>query len=136
MTFQPAAGVATRTQRPRESFGDPARGDASWFTQFSADITPTRDMSAGLMEIPPRGGRLDPHRRRQAEIYFVHSGAGVLTVDGVDHALVTGCAADIRGDAEHAPGNDGDEVLRIFYVFPADRFAEIEYRFGEATHKL
>jgi len=52
-------------------------------------------MSAGVMEIPPNGGVLKPHRRRQAEIYFVHEGTGSLTVNGVATTNSIGTAAFI-----------------------------------------
>jgi hypothetical protein len=38
-------------------------------------------------------------------------------------------AAFIPGDAEHSLRNDSIGLLRIFYVFPTDRFAEVVYRF-------
>lgn len=40
-----------------------------------------------------------------------------------------GCAAFIPGDAEHGIRNVAETVLKIFYVFPADRFSEVIYRF-------
>jgi len=62
---------------------------------LSSDVTPTTAMSAGVMEIPPNGGVLKPHRRRQAEIYFVHEGTGSLTVNGVATTNSIGTAAFI-----------------------------------------
>jgi len=122
--------VATCADRQRESFDDPTRGDASWFTLFSGDRTPTATMSAGLMEIPA-GGMLKPHRHLQPEIYFVHEGTGVLDVGGSETGLTAGMAAFIPGDAEHSVRNESTAVLRIFYVFPTDRFSDVEYRFPE-----
>jgi quercetin dioxygenase-like cupin family protein len=135
MTLEPTAVVASRADHTRESFDDRERGDASWFTLFSADRTPTSAMSAGLMEVPP-GGVLKAHRHQQAEIYFVHEGTGVLTVNSVETRLVTGAAAFIPGDAEHSVRNDAKSVLRIFYVFPTDRFSDVTYHFpGLAASK-
>ena len=123
--------VASASQRQRESWEDFSRGNASWFTLFSGDVTPTRAMSAGIMEIPPNGGVLKPHRHAQAEIYFVHEGTGVLTVNGEATTIGTGMAAFIPGDAEHSLRNDSPAVLKIFYVFPTDCFADVVYRFPE-----
>jgi mannose-6-phosphate isomerase-like protein (cupin superfamily) len=129
MNIKPIAVIASASQRDREGWNDATRGNASWFTLFSGDRTPTASMSAGIMEIPPNRGVLAPHRHQQAEIYFVSEGAGLLTIDGVETKITPGTAAFIPGDAEHALRNDGAETLRIFYVFPTDRFADVVYRF-------
>ena len=121
--------VATAADRVREGWDDTTRGDASWFTLFSSDMTPTNSMCAGIMEITPRGGQLKPHRHQQAELYFVIEGTGHLTVDTVETVIGPGSAAFIPGDAEHAVRNEADTVLKIFYVFPTDRFADVVYRF-------
>ena len=124
--------ILSAADRPSEGWDDPRRGNASWRTLFSADATPTGEMTAGLMEIPANGGVLRPHRHRQAEIYFVHEGAGVLTVDGVETALAAGMAAFIPGDAEHSLRNDAASALKIFYVFATGRFTDVDYRFPPA----
>jgi mannose-6-phosphate isomerase-like protein (cupin superfamily) len=123
--------VASAANREREAFTDPRRGDASWFTFFSGDRTPTSGMSAGVMELAPHGGILQPHRHAQAEIYFVAEGEGVLTVDGVTTRIAQGTSVFIPGDAEHAIRNEGGATLKIFYVFATDRFADVAYRFTE-----
>jgi len=129
MADKTTAIIVNAAGRDRESWDDATRGSASWFTLFSGDITPTASMSAGITEISPDGGILEPHRHAQAEIYFVVSGTGRLTVDGVETTIVDGTAAFIPGDAEHSVRNDDGTVLRIFYVFPTDSFADVVYRF-------
>jgi mannose-6-phosphate isomerase-like protein (cupin superfamily) len=129
MSTRSTAVIAAASGRQREGWDDPGRGNATWFTLFSSDRTPTTAMSAGLMDIPPNGGGLEPHRHQQAEIYFVHEGTGLLTVDGVETQLTTGMSAFIPGDAEHSLRNHAPSVLKIFYVFPADSFADVIYRF-------
>ncbi len=130
MTLAQRPVITSATERPSESWEDASRGTASWFTFFSSDMTPTSAMCAGMMELQPNGGTLQPHRHSQAEIYFVAGGTGILTIDGVETTLTTGNAAFIPGDAEHALRNEQDAVLKIFYVFPASSFAEIVYRFS------
>ena len=98
-------------------------------TFFSAEATPTSAMSAGLMELAPGDVGLRPHRHAQPEIYYVVSGAGVVTIDGRDAEARPGAAIFIPGDAEHAVRNTGEDALRIFYVFPTDRFSDVVYRF-------
>jgi mannose-6-phosphate isomerase-like protein (cupin superfamily) len=124
-----AVTIASTADRDREAWQDATRGNVSWFTLFSGDITPTSAMSAGIMDVPPDGGVLEPHRHEQAEIYFVVEGTGVLTIDGVATTIIPGTAAFIPGDAEHSVRNESTGLLRIFYVFPTDSFAEIVYRF-------
>ncbi len=129
MSEDAKAVVVSQADRRRERFDRPERGEASWFTLLSGDIAPTRGLSAGLMELAP-DGTLAPHRHAQAEIYFIHEGAGLLTVDGVTTAVGVGMTAYIPGDAEHSLRNDSDRTLKIFYVFPTDRFADVVYRFS------
>ncbi len=126
-----SAVIARAADRDREGWDDAARGTASWFTLFSSDITPTTAMSAGIMELPPHGGILEPHRHPQAEIYFVAEGEGLLTVEGVETRIASGTAVFIPGDAEHSVRNDATVTLKIFYVFPTDSFAEVVYSFRE-----
>jgi len=121
--------IVTEAERVRESFADPSRGDASWVTFFSAEATPTSAMSAGLMELAPGGPGLRPHRHAQPEVYFIASGSGVVTIDGVEAEARAGMAIFIPGDAEHAVRNTGKDALRVFYVFPTDSFREVVYRF-------
>jgi mannose-6-phosphate isomerase-like protein (cupin superfamily) len=129
MSMQPTGVIASTAEREREAWDDGARGNASRFTLFSSDITPTTAMSAGIMELPPNGGTLEPHRHEQAEIYFVAEGTGVLTIDGVQTTLTQGIAAFIAGNAEHSVRNESADTLKIFYVFPTECFADIVYRF-------
>jgi len=129
MSLDCQAVIASADDRQREGWSDTERGNASWFTLFSSDMTPTAAMSAGIMEIPPNGGILEPHRHSQAEIYFVQEGTGLLTIDGVQTTITMGTAAFIPGDAEHSVSNHSAALLRIFYVFPTDSFTDVAYRF-------
>jgi mannose-6-phosphate isomerase-like protein (cupin superfamily) len=129
MSLDCKAVVASADERQREGWTDSERGNASWFTLFSSDMTPTHSMSAGIMEVPPNGGILKPHRHRQAEIYFVQEGEGSLTVNGVETTIGVGTAAFIPGDAKHSVSNHSATLLKIFYVFPTDSFSDVVYRF-------
>ncbi len=128
MSGKTEAVAVTTADRRRLQWDEPERGDVTWFTFFSADVTPTAGMSAGLAEFGPNGG-LAPHRHTQAEIYFVQEGFGVLTIDGVETQLRPGMSVFIPGDAEHSVKNPRSETLKIFYVFPTDRFSDVVYRF-------
>jgi mannose-6-phosphate isomerase-like protein (cupin superfamily) len=128
MSGKTEAVVVTAADRKRLQWDDPERGDVTWFSFFSAELTPTAGLCAGLAEFG-RNGSLAPHRRPQAEIYFVQQGSGALTVDGVETALKPGMSVYIPGDAEHSVRNLSNETLKIFYVFPTDRSSDVIYRF-------
>jgi quercetin dioxygenase-like cupin family protein len=130
MSAKTSPVIANPAGRDRESFDNPAHGNLTWFTLFSSDRTPTAEMSAGITEVPS-GGFLKAHRHTQAEIYFVHEGSGVLTIDGVASQLSAGMSVFIPGDAEHSVRNDSAAPLKIFYVFPTDSFADVVYRFSQ-----
>ena len=126
-------GVIVTTQdRSRESFDALAPGKVSWFTLISGDLTTSDRMSAGIMELEPGGTGLRPHRHNPPEIYHVIAGAGVLTIEHVDTVVGVGSTAFIPRDAEHSLRNTGEGLLRIFYVFPTDSFAEVVYRYSSA----
>ncbi len=71
------------------------RGDATWVTLFSGDITPTGSLSAGIMELRPDGEGLKLHSHAQPEIYYVAEGTGALMIDGIETVVSAGCAAFI-----------------------------------------
>ena len=107
MSAKTAPVIANPAGRDRESFANPEHGNLTWFTLFSGDITPTAEMSAGITEVPPNGGFLKAHRHAQAEIYFVHEGVGVLTIDDL-----------LKGRSEQAHREqDRERVLRLRWPF-------------------
>lgn len=106
---------------------DPAFGTVRWRTLFCADKTQTQGMVLGVAEFGPQG-TLMPHRHGAAEIYFGLTGEGTVTIEGTAHRLAPGVALYIPGEALHDT-LAGPEGLRFLYVFPRDRFSEIDYRF-------
>lgn len=120
--------VANADHAPLEGGVDPTFGSVQWRTLFCADKTATSGMVMGVAEFVP-GGTLCPHRHGPAEIYFCLSGGGEVTIDGVAHELNPGTALFIPEEAEHGTVA-GPEGLRFLYVFPRDRFAEVDYRFS------
>ena len=126
--------VANADHAPLEGGTDPNFGTVMWRTLFCADRTATSGMVAGVAEFGP-GGTLNPHRHGPAEIYFGLSGGGIVTIDGIPHEIGAGTALFIPAEAEHGTVA-GPEGLRFFYVFPRDRFSDVDYRFsapGEQT---
>lgn len=111
-----------------EGGDDPAFGSVRWRTLFCADCTATTGVVLGVAEFTP-GGTLLPHRHAPAEVYFGLSGGATVTVDGVPQPMGPGTALFIPGEAEHGTvaGPDG---FRLLYVFPLDRFSQVDYRFS------
>ncbi|MCT4554100.1 MAG: cupin domain-containing protein [Pelagimonas sp.] len=122
--------VANADHTPLEGGEDPAFGTVRWRTLFCADKTETAGMVMGVAEFGPEG-TLKPHRHGPAEIYFGLEGSGTVTIDGVPHEAGPGIALFIPAEAEHGivAGKDG---FRMLYVFPNDRFSEVDYRFTGA----
>jgi len=124
--------VTNAGEREREGWDNPERGKVSWYTLVSGDITPTSALSCGIAEFEPRKGVLKPHRHDPAELYHILEGQGILTLEGKERTVKAGDTVFIPGNAEHGIRNEGDAVLRLFYVFPQDRFSDVVYRFPEA----
>lgn len=120
--------IANADHAPLEGGEDPAFGTVRWRTLFDGDRTATASMVLGVAEFGPEGTLL-PHRHGPSEIYFGLAGSGTVTIDGVAHDIAPGVALYIPADAEHDTVA-GAEGLRFLYVFPRDRFAEVDYRFS------
>jgi quercetin dioxygenase-like cupin family protein len=119
----------------RDGWDDPVKGRIGWRTLFSADLTPTHGLTAGIAKLEP-GGWLGLHRHSPAEIYYVLEGRGIVTIEGREHEVHVGAAVFIPADAEHGIRNEHEEPLRFLYAFPVDSFGEVEYRFsGSRTSK-
>lgn len=105
------------------------RGRLTFRTIFSADSTATDAFVTGVAELA-EDGYLALHRHEQAETYYVLSGTGVVTLDGIEYPVHPGSNVFIPGSSEHGIANTGTQTLRFFYVLAADAFAEIEYVFS------
>lgn len=112
-----------------ETWDDPVRGKVSFRVLFSQDRTPTAALYTGLTELAP-GGWLGRHRHTATEVYHLVEGAGVVTLDRVDHPVTAGSAVFIPGGTEHGIRNTGDGPLRFVYAFPTDSFDDVQYRFS------
>ena len=83
-------------------------------------------LSLGFAEIAP-GGNLTLHYHSPAEIYVVTGGNGMLNKSGELEEIKKGDVVYIAGNAEHALKNTGKETLEFYWIFPTDRFSEVEY---------
>jgi quercetin dioxygenase-like cupin family protein len=110
-----------------ETWSD-ARGRLAFQTLVSGDVTPSDGLVAGVSWLEP-GGELAAHSHAPPEIYHVLEGSALVTIDGVERKVSAGATVFIPGDAVHSVRNPFDQAFKVFYVFPADRFDQIEYKF-------
>ena len=116
---------------PLESWSEASRDRVVWRTLLSGDRTPTGGLTMGVAELPPGGDApLVTHRHAQVEAYYVLEGEGVVSIDGVEHPLRAGSVAFLPGGSDHGAVNTGRVPMRLLYVFAADSFDEVEYRFS------
>jgi quercetin dioxygenase-like cupin family protein len=113
-----------------ESWNDETRDLVRWRTLFSGDRTPTSSLTMGVAELPPgESTQIHTHRHAQVEAYYILCGEGIVSISGVNYPVRTGSAVFLPGDAEHGTINTGTETLRLLYVFAADSFDRVAYRF-------
>ncbi|KAL6233854.1 RmlC-like cupin domain-containing protein [Aspergillus navahoensis] len=122
---------------PAESFhaSNNNTNNLNWRTLLSTSpphLTPSSNMCAGLARCPPQTGKLALHRHAQAEIYYITSGRGIVSIEGTEHEVSAGSVLFIPENAEHGVVNRGGEALEWFYVFPTAGFADVVYRFSGA----
>lgn len=106
------------------------RGLVYWRTLVSGGITQSEALTLGIAKIPP-GEALNEHRHRQAEIYLVLEGSGLVRIDSASRPVEAGTAIFILGDALHSCENTGASELRIAYVLAADSFDDVDYVFED-----
>ena len=97
-----------------------------WKFLIDADFTGSPGLSLGVAEIEP-GGDLILHYHSPAEIYVITDGKGILNKSGKLEEIKKGDVVYIAGNAKHALKNDGEETLKFYWIFPTDRFSEVEY---------
>ncbi|WP_158817967.1 cupin domain-containing protein [Methylocapsa sp. S129] len=118
----------TRVEDVKPAAWNDQRGRLSFHTLISGESTPSDGLVAGVAIVEP-GGALALHSHAQPEIYFVLEGAAIVTIEGVERTVSPGAAVFIPGAARHSVRNAFDKTFRFFYVFPADRFDQIQYNF-------
>ncbi|MDG5767588.1 cupin domain-containing protein [Balneolales bacterium ANBcel1] len=123
-----AQPVITQEGLYTNGWNDEIHGEVYWRTLFSAGRSPTKNLTAGMAEIPP-GREFKAHRHKQTEIYHITGGNGEITIDGFVQKVAPGCAVYIPGNAVHCLKNTGTEPLRFFYTFAADSIEEVKYHF-------
>ena len=97
-----------------------------WKFLIDSDFDSSSGLSLGFAEIEP-GGNLTLHYHSPAEIYVVTNGTGILNKSGELETIKKGDVVYIGGSAKHALKNTGNETLKFYWIFPTDRFSDVEY---------
>jgi len=83
-------------------------------------------VSRGFAEVLP-GGNLTLHHHAPDEIYVVTQGSATLNKSGELEEIKKGDVVYIQGNAPHALKNDSNETFGFYWIFPTDRFKDVEY---------
>ena len=97
-----------------------------WKFLIDADFSGSSGLSLGFAEIAP-GGDLTLHYHSPAEIYVITDGAGILNKSGNLEEIKKGDVVYIEGNTKHGLKNNGKETLKFYWIFPTNRFSEVEY---------
>ncbi|MBP6851263.1 MAG: cupin domain-containing protein [Rhodoferax sp.] len=104
------------------------RGKAQWKELLGRGSGCQNDMTVGVVRLKT-GESLEPHRHAQPETYYVLSGRGTVTIEGVVYNVDPGRLLFIPGNAEHQINNVDEEDLMILYAFAISDFSKIQYHF-------
>jgi mannose-6-phosphate isomerase-like protein (cupin superfamily) len=97
-----------------------------WRVLVSRELTPSRGLAMGTMEVPP-GAELAPHHHHPLETYYIAGGSAEV-YDGERWVPVEkGHVAYWPEDHPHGIRNRGEGVCTVVWTFPTDSYYEIEY---------
>ena len=97
-----------------------------WKLLIDKDLNGSTGLSLGYAEMAP-GGDLTLHYHSPDEIYVITNGVGILNKSGKLETIKKGDVVYIGKNEKHALKNDGKETLKFYWIFPTDRFSEVEY---------
>ena len=97
-----------------------------WKFLIDKDFDGSSGLSLGYAEIAP-GGDLTLHYHSPDEIYVITNGEGILNKSGDLQKIKKGDVVYIGGNEKHALKNEGKETLQFYWIFPTDRFLEVNY---------
>ena len=97
-----------------------------WKFLIDADFTKSSGLSLGTAEIAP-GGDLILHYHSPSEIYVITDGTGTLNKSGELEEIKKGDVVYIAENEKHGLKNNGKETLKFYWIFPTDRFSDVEY---------
>ncbi|MEM7058657.1 MAG: cupin domain-containing protein [Pseudomonadota bacterium] len=108
----------------------PGPSDIRWKTFTGGDDSPTKDITFGICEVPP-GGRLRPHHHAESEVYYIIGGTGEVLLDNDVVKVAPGSVLFVPADLVHGIRNRGTETLSMLWIFPVNRWTDVEYHGAE-----
>ena len=130
MASSPQVQIRRACDATEQSWSSPQRGAVNWWELFGGDVTPTGDLTLGIAEIPPHSPiPTRGHTHDAVEVYVIMAGRGSVYVDGIFYPVNDGDAVWIPEHAEHFVRNDGDQAVRLLYIFARDKFSDVHYCF-------
>ena len=105
-----------------------AQGKFRW--KYIADSTQieSHGLSCGLLVLPP-GEELPLHHHSPQEIYIIRRGEGLLLSSLNTRKVCKDSFVYIPQNFEHGLKNTGKKDLELLWIFPTDRWEEVEYIF-------
>jgi mannose-6-phosphate isomerase-like protein (cupin superfamily) len=80
------------------------------------DISGTKAVAFGEFILPPKAAQPKAKAFPDTEkVFYVLSGRGKLSIDGVDHEIEQGMALYVAPDEAHAFANTGNDELRLLW---------------------
>ncbi len=114
-----------------DGWDDLTRGRVMWHTLLCGDRVSTNSLVCGIAYFPPHGS-LAPHSHAQAELYYGLDGEATVRLGDRMVALTRGATLFVPGGMVHGV-EAGACGLTVLYVFAADRFSDVVYRFVDAA---
>ncbi len=106
------------------------RGGLKYRLVVDADHGPSSGLTQGLFYL--YGSHTESmHRHGVTETVHVIEGTGTVTIEDRDIAIKTGDTLFIPAGQRH--GFEADDDMTLFFTFPVDRFADVDYDYdGDA----
>jgi putative monooxygenase len=99
---------------PRRSL-EPGRGEAVRLIDSGIGVD---SLDVHMNVLQPKGPRGRTHRHSKSDnVYIVKSGEGLLTIEGQNHAIVTGDVVFIPAGVRHSLSNVSDRELVIYEIY-------------------
>lgn len=125
--------IVREADEPWQEWTDPAiraKSPIRWKLLVGGERIASRGLVVGTAELPV-GARLIRHHHAPPEAYYFLEGRGQMEVSGEVTEVGPSSAVYIPADASHALFNTGTALLRFVWIFPANRFDEIQYIYDE-----
>ncbi len=97
-----------------------------WKTLIGDEESNTQGLTYGIMEMP-QGTFVHAHFHADNEIFHILQGEGVVLINKDVIEVEPGSIFYIPGNTVHGIRNTSKEMLKVIWVFPSNKFSEIEY---------